>query len=395
MRILFLSAWFPYPPDNGSKLRILSLLKGLSEYHDITLLSFSDTDDVHPYLPSLEEYCRCLKVARWKSFNPKSLRARLGFLNQVPRSIVDTFSPPMQELIEDELVRNSYDVIIASEFTMASYHPSFRGVPALLEDLQLGLLYSQFANAKSVYRKIRHGLTWLKTSRYIADMLKDFRMCTVNSEPERQILSLAVPDYQHVEVITNCVDMARYRGVESEPEPNTLIYPGALTYFANYDAMDFFLNQIHPRIRCEIPEVALRITGRYEGVPVHGLPLDESVTLTGNVEDVRPLIAGSAVMVVPLRLGQGQRLKILESLALRTPVVATSKGAEGLAVQHDKHLLIADTPEAFAEAVIRLLKEPALHQRLADNAYQLICEKYDWAVAMPHFLDLVERIGGK
>jgi glycosyltransferase involved in cell wall biosynthesis len=137
--------------------------------------------------------------------------------------------------------------------------------------------------------------------------------------------------------------------------------------------------------------VQFTITGDHANLP---LPPADRVTLTGFVDDVRPLIAAAGVSVVPLRVGGGTRLKILEAMALRTPVVTTSKGAEGLDVQPGEHLLIADTPEAFAAASLRLLQEPGLRQRLADNAYRLVAEKYDWAVTMPRFLELVERVAG-
>jgi glycosyltransferase involved in cell wall biosynthesis len=138
-----------------------------------------------------------------------------------------------------------------------------------------------------------------------------------------------------------------------------------------------------------VPGVGLTITGDHAGLP---LPCTNHVSLAGVVDDVRPLIASASVSLAPIRVGGGTRLKILEAMALRAPVVATSKGAEGLDVRDGEHLLIADTPEAFADATIRLLKEPGLRERLADNAYQLVREHYDWAVVMPRFLHLVERV---
>jgi glycosyltransferase involved in cell wall biosynthesis len=117
------------------------------------------------------------------------------------------------------------------------------------------------------------------------------------------------------------------------------------------------------------------------------------MTLTGFVDDVRPLIARSWASIVPLHTGGGTRLKILEAMALRTPVIATSKGAEGLDVQSGKHLLIADTPETFVQQVVRLLRQPQLRENLAEEAYALVREKYDWQVIMPHFLNLIEEIG--
>jgi glycosyltransferase involved in cell wall biosynthesis len=135
--------------------------------------------------------------------------------------------------------------------------------------------------------------------------------------------------------------------------------------------------------------VRLVITGQPGERP---LPPAENVTLTGFVGDVQPLLASAWISLAPIRLGGGTRLKILEAMSLGTPVVTTGKGAEGLAVRNGEHLLIADTPEAFAAAVLRLLKEPELHHQLADNACHLVSRKYDWVVVWPEFLRLVETV---
>lgn len=153
--------------------------------------------------------------------------------------------------------------------------------------------------------------------------------------------------------------------------------------------MIWFLRDVFPRIRSEVPKVRLTITGDHADLP---LPTGQGVHRTGLVNDVRPLIASSWISIAPIRLGGGTRLKILEAMALRTPVVSTTKGAEGLDLQHDEHLMIADAPEDFARAVIRLATEPRLRERLAQNAYRLLRDRFDWAVVMPRFLDVVERI---
>jgi glycosyltransferase involved in cell wall biosynthesis len=151
--------------------------------------------------------------------------------------------------------------------------------------------------------------------------------------------------------------------------------------------MTWFLRHVYPRIQAEAPDVSLAITGDHRGLP---LPPSENVTLTGFVEDIHSLIKGAWCSIAPLQSGGGTRLKILEAMALGTPVVATSKGAEGLDVEDDVHLLLGDTPEAFANAVVRVMYEPGLRQRLVDNSLQLVRAKYDWANVMPRFLDLVE-----
>jgi glycosyltransferase involved in cell wall biosynthesis len=389
VRILFLSGWYPYPPNNGSKLRILSLLRGLAQHHEVTLLSFADQPDVDPEAPEVRSLCRDVQVVPRKTFNPRSRRARLGFLSPTPRSVIDTFSKEMAQRIEQAVSHLDVDLVIASQLGMAGYSRYFQGLPALLEEVEVGLPYQQFAQADSAWRRVRNGLTWAKQRGYLSRLLRCFRACTVVSEQERALLSRAVPGYQAIEVIPNCINLAGYDAVPGSLQTNTLIFTGPFRYFANHDAMTWFLEEVYPRIQSGVPGVRLIITGDHAALP---LPPAENVTLTGFVDDVRPLIAAASVSLAPVRVGGGTRLKILEAMALHTPVVATAKGAEGLDLQHGEHLLIADTPQAFADAVLRLLGDPALRQRLADNGYRLVRERYDWAAIMPHFLSLVEKV---
>jgi len=205
------------------------------------------------------------------------------------------------------------------------------------------------------------------------------------------VLSIA-PHCQYVVVVPNGVDLDRYKDDSGASEPGTLIFPGALTYSANFDAMAFFLHQIFPLVKARWPEVVLRITGKTNGVPVDRLPLDERVILTGYLDDVRPTVAQSWVCVVPLRVGGGTRLKILEAMALGTPVVSTSKGAEGLEVTQDEDILIADTPAEFADAVLRLLNDRALRARLAANGRRLVESRYGWKVIGEKLDQLLRRV---
>lgn len=389
MKILFLSRWFPYPPNNGSKLRIFNLIRELAQYHKITLLSFTDQQTIESVPTELASICEEVRVVSRKPFNPNSHKARINFFNTTPRSVVDTFSPEMRCLIEQTLSNQQFDVVIASQFDMAVYYKYFNHLPALFEEVEVGVLYENFARAETFGRRFRSGLTWLKHKRYLGQVLKCFKACTVVSEQERQIVENYVGFPLTVEIIPNCVDTAAYKEVTEIPEPNTLIFTGAFTYGPNYQAMQWFLKEIYPHVRAQMPEVSLKITGDHGNRP---LPSTDNVLLTGFVDDIRLLVARSWASVVPLVSGGGTRLKILEAMALCTPVVATSKGAEGLEVQAGKHILIADTPEAFAHEVIRLLKEPQLRQYLVGNAYQLVKEKYDWTVVTPRFLALVDQV---
>lgn len=153
--------------------------------------------------------------------------------------------------------------------------------------------------------------------------------------------------------------------------------------------MVWFLEKVYPLILKNVSDTQLLITGDHAGLP---LPNTTNVHLTGHVEDIKSLIASCDVSIVPIWSGGGTRLKILEAMALETPVVSTSKGAEGLLAVDGNSILIADEAERFASQVIRLLQDRQFSQQLASNALQLVKERYDWAQVMPGFLQMLEKV---
>ncbi|MFZ0544630.1 MAG: glycosyltransferase [Candidatus Promineifilaceae bacterium] len=387
MNVLFLSSWYPYPPDNGSKLRVLNLLRGLAERYNIILISFSNRPNSDPP-PELKALCREIHVVPRPPFNPTSARALSGLLSLTPRSIIDTNQPLMAQQIGRVLRENEIDLVIASQWRTAVYHTSFAHVPAIYEEVETGLFTSKVANAATPLQRLRHSLPLFKLRRYLRHLLPHFRAATVVSENEKTLLQNIAPAYRPVHVIPNGIRLSDYQDVQATPQPNTLIFSGSLTYSANLDAMRWFLADVYPLIQSRIPAVKLIITGKSDGYP---LPEADNVERTGFVADVRPLIASAWISLAPLREGGGTRLKILEAMALGTPVVATSKGAEGIRAADGEHLLIADSPAQFATAVNRLLQDRELHQTLIHNSCQLIRQQYDWEMLMPDFLNLIEE----
>ncbi len=392
MRMLFLSRWLPYPPQNGSKLRIYSLLRGLCAHHDVTLLTFNETPNVPPDLTVLKQICADVQVVPYRAFAPGSWQAKVGFFSTRPRSAIDTYSPEMALHIERILANGDFDLVIASQIDMADYYQSFAAYPAIFEEVEVGLNYEQRTRA-DIWQRWHYSLGWVKKKHYLARLLPNFRVSTAVSEQEKELLRQHVaPDYNSIEVIPNCVNLSDYDDVDVAPQPNSMIFAGSFTYGPNYEAMVWFLKEVYFRIQMQLSGVHLTITGNHADKP---LPPASNVTLTGFVDDVRPYIQSSWLSLAPIWQGGGTRLKILESIALRTPVVATSKGAEGLNLKPEEHILIADTPEAFAQAVLRLLQDPGLRQRLSDEAYEQVSRQYDWAAVLPRFLDLVENVANR
>jgi glycosyltransferase involved in cell wall biosynthesis len=262
--------------------------------------------------------------------------------------------------------------VIASQLSMAAYHRAFAGTPAIFEEVELGAFLPASDAARGPLNRWRRRITWAKHRRFIATLVKHFTTCTVASEIERQLLAAAAPGYASVHVVPNAVDIDGEAVVKRQP--NTLIFTGSMRFAPNRDAMCWFIDQILPLVRARVPAVRLTITGEPGPVSFGSEP---NVILAGHVDNVRSLVAASAVSLAPIRTGGGTRLKILEAMAARTPVVATTKAAEGLDARHSEHLLIADTPAGYADAVCRLLEDPAGASRMAERAWQLCRDRYD------------------
>jgi glycosyltransferase involved in cell wall biosynthesis len=393
MRILFLSTWFPHPLDNGSKIRVYHLLQALATRHRVSLISFSfgtaDTNGVS----ELHRLCERVRFVERDPFQRDHRAALLRFLSPVPT--VTRSWPDMERLVRQVLEKDSFDVVIASTAVMATYALQVSGAVRVLEEHNSMTRWMQerYLGQATVMQRLRCWGSWQKTRAYERGLFRQFDLCTMVSEQDRvSSEALLPPDQGRVEVVPNGVDCGHNHPGLGSPQPGVLVYNGSLTYSANYGAMAYFLSEIYPLIQREEPGVSLVITGSVDGVDLAGLNLDDSVQLSGYVADVRPLVAGASVCVVPIRQGGGTRLKILEAMALGTPVVCTPKGGEGLCLVPDHDMLIAPEPEDFAAAVVRLLREPILRLQLARNARKTVEQRYDWVAIGRTFRHLVEDV---
>jgi glycosyltransferase involved in cell wall biosynthesis len=389
MKILFLSRWFPYPINNGSKLRIYNLLRGLNQNNDVTLISFEDQPGVSYEAPEIAAICSKVSVIPWKEFDPNTLRARFAFLSLKPRSVVDTFSTEMAQAITDTLHAQHFDLIIASQLQMAAYHSYFQNTPALFEEVEIGFFHDQAFSADGNIR-VRQALTWFKLRMYLSQLLDSFQACTVASSRERQLFLKNFSKFtKPIEIIPNCLNIDEYESIVEEKKANSLIFTGPFKYHANYEAMLWFVGEVFPLILERVPEARLIITGDHANLP---LPSSRNITLAGYVDNVKTLIASSSVSIAPLLSGGGTRLKILEAMVLGTPVVATSKGAEGLDIIDGEHILLADSPEKYAECVIKLLDDEAMRSQLANKAASLVQKKYNWGRALSDYSELINTV---
>lgn len=399
MKILYLSAWLPYPPINGAKIRIYNLIRQLGVKHEISLLAFARTLPIQPssnYLPELEKYCRSVQVVRAREFDPKGMLALKGFFSAVPRSVIQTYSDEMAGMINDAMLREKYDVVIASEVSapsLVSFLASrITSTPRILDALEIALAKEMFQSQTRPDRRIRNALTWFKLRAYTRDLLRRSNGCTIPSQEEKEIMQSLVPGGYALEIIPHSLDLNHYNEIHEPVVPNSLVFTGSFNYHPNLDAVQYFANEIFHSIQEKEPAVRLKIIGNLNGVDATQFPSHESMTFTGLLRDVRADVAKSWLCIVPLRMGAGTRLKIVEAMALGTPVVSTSKGAEGLDVVHGDNILIADTPQEFSQAVLDVLHSPSLRHKLSTGGRALVAEKYDSEPVGRKFDAFMERI---
>lgn len=366
----------------------------MAERHQVHLIAFAPQADDRAFIPQVEAWgVRVDFVARdpfWR--DPR--RVLLGYLSSRPRDVVSGHSPEMAHLVAKAASQQRYNVVIASVGEVAPYALLVQGTPRMLEEhnYMTSWMEEQYRAQRDLLRRALRWMTWQKSCRYERWLYRQFDVCTMVSDKDRRAVEDDIPACTgRVQVIPNGVDLNHNRRGIAEPQPDRLVFNGSLTYYANADAMQFFVSEVLPRIKRQRPGVTLYITGRTGGMDLAWLSGNRSVRLTGYLEDVRHAVASSWACVVPLRVGGGTRLKILEAMALGIPVVATAKGAEGLDVTPEEDILIANEAEEFAFQTLRLLRDPMLRERLAQKGRSLVESHYDWRQIGKRFRSLVEQ----
>ena len=391
MRVLALSSWWFFPADNGARMRCSSLLAALAKHHEVHLLAFTQEAITTAQREQAQNIFKSVNDIPQKIWVPKPFEQISSLWHNTPASVRASFDPQADALIQKTVATIEPDLVIAVANHMIPYARRVQGIRRVVDDLEITNILDAYRNT-SAGRRVRNWLTWIKLQSYMRDVLQSFDLCTVTSRREKEYVVRLAPAGLQVEVIPNGA-LVEDTIPDVKPDQNTLIYPGALSFSANMDAMRYFLHDIFPQVRAQKPELRLRITGKTTQEQRNALPHIDGIEFTGYVEDIRTAVASAWAEVVPLREGAGTRLKILEALALGTPVIATTKGAEGLELVNGQDLLIADTPQQFVEATLRLLNDPSLRMSLGQRGQQSVRERYNWYEIGKQYTHLISQIG--
>lgn len=381
MKILLLTQVLPYPPDSGPKVKTWNVIKYLSLHHDVTLVSFVRGDQQHD-IEVLKKYCQEVHTVEMdRSIIKDGMALVRSMITGLPWLIARDSRSAMVDLIRSITNEQAFDVVHADQLNMAQYAAAVeRGIKVIDEHNALWLLYRRMAGTMpSGPRKWLLNRDWRLLRTYEGQICRDFDSVLTVSEVDRDALTEVAGDKPKFTVIPIAVDTDEVAPVERAVDANRIVHIGTMFWPPNVDGILWFTREVLPIIRAEKPDVGFDIIGAKPPQEILNLgEVDPLINVTGYVEDTTPYQEKTGVLIVPVRAGGGMRVKILNALSQALPMVTTTIGCEGIAVEHGKHLLIADTPQEFAEAVIRLLDDRDAGQRLGENGRLLIQEQYDY-----------------
>lgn len=370
----------PVPPTFGGALRVFHILRLLLRKHEVTVLTFGDQNDEKELQLYFNNAIKDIHIMDkpWVRANKRfgqlySLFSSHSFFYMMARD------KKMQNKLEELLSKNKYDIILTEFSHTASYDMNSSAVKIMdAHNVEHEIFKKMWLNAKSPLRRFYYKTEFKKFYREEIVALKRHDAIFTTSMNDKNILDQEVPEISKF-VIPNGVEADYFRPSGETPEPFSLVFTGAMSYVPNYDGILHFLNTTFPLILKSIPNAKLYVVGN-NPPPVLLKRSADNVIITGFVEDVRPYIKRSSVYIVPLRMGSGTRLKVLEAMSMKIPIVTTSMGSEGINVVDGKSALIADNPRSFADAVINLLRNKNLRDTLIENGFNLMKSEYEWTV---------------
>lgn len=374
-RILIFTPSLPFPPIWGSGIRVYQMVRHLARRHEVTLLTYAEPGSEEA-VARLAQECHAVHtvtppVRDRRRMQATSLLSRTSFLQ------ADLYSDAMQAKIDCLLREKRFDIIQMESSHLGKF--DFHGRATLVLDehnIEYELLQRMVQTERVPLRRLFNWFEYQKFRREEQRCWGSADGVTMTSERERDLVRRLRPG-KPVVCAPNGVDIDYFQPTDVQSDPNSVVFTGLMRYRPNIDAALFFARDVLPRIHRVRPEVVFTIVGAGPPLELQDLA-SPNIIITNVVADVRPYAHAAGALVVPLRMGSGTRLKVLEGLSMAKAIVSTSVGCEGIAVRDGEHLLIADDSDAFAAAVLRVLEDQDLAAALGLRGRALAEHEYSW-----------------
>jgi len=387
-QLLQIAPRWPWPLDTGAKLRNFHLARSLSPQARVALAAFGGElrvdEPAQPYQPAVS-----VPREGHNSFG-KLIRGAVG---KTPLPLLNYRSEKMARAVQELIGAYDFDIVQFESIHLMPYLPIVRAARkpmlAVLDwhNIESALLEQYSDRQSNPLRRTYARRTAKLMRRMEARAAREFDAHIVCSDEDARRLGALHPDVR-IFVIENGVDVARFTEARcASAARHRIVFVASMDYHANIDAAVWFAQMIWPRLRQAQPNLTFTIVGRDPAPEVRKLTAIPGVEVTGTVPDVRPFYREAFAAIAPLRVGSGSRLKILEAMAAGVPVVATSCGAEGLAVQPGDNVLIGDSAEALCEAIVSLTRNQEMGARLIESGRALVKAHYDWSTIGTRLLE--------
>jgi len=410
MRILWVKADKLLPVQNGGNIRTYHVLRYLSARHELTFYSYyGGTPDPHYERELQQQLPGAMAVCTGKRELAGAARGLdyLAHLSARPPYAVSRFAhATVQKQIQTWFRERRFDVAVCDFLDAAVNFPGSLSIPSVLfqHNVESEIWRRHAATAGNPAKNMMYRMEFRKMLRYERAAVCKFQHVIAVSENDRSLMTRWV-DGDRVTVVPTGVDLAQYQPDPAASDRNAsaplITFVGAMDWEPNVDGVEYFCGEVWPQIKAEVPQARFRIVGRNPDRRVQkwasnsANPNDDgSVEVTGRVPSIVEHLRQSAVVVVPLRIGGGTRLKIYEAMATGKAVVSTTVGAEGLDVHHGRDIILADDPRSFAQAVIMLFRDRELRRRYEKAAVETAA-RYDWPAIGERFSEVLQRVAEK
>jgi glycosyltransferase involved in cell wall biosynthesis len=398
LRILWVKANKILPAHSGGDIRSYQILRRLASIHELVFLSYYDGERDTAYEAELarqfpRSVCLCTGKRGLNSVG-RGLDYLVRMATAVPYAVSRFESVPIQEKLNTCFEEKHFDVAVCDFLDAAVNFPSRLAIPTILfqHNVESEIWRRHAMTECNPVKKLLYQVEFKKMLSYEQSAVRKFHHIIAVSEHDRHLMS-GWTDSARITVVRTGVDLQQYRpGPISGAVDPLVLFVGAMDWEPNVDAAEYFCRDIWPSIQAKVPAARFRIVGRNPVRRVQKLA-SSSIEVTGSVPSIIDHLRESALVVVPLRVGGGTRIKIYEAMATGKAVVSTSVGAEGLDVHHGQDIVLADVPVAFAGAVTALLQDVELRRRYERTAAALAA-KYDWTAIGDKFGQVLETVAG-
>jgi sugar transferase (PEP-CTERM/EpsH1 system associated) len=376
-----LDEWIPHPPDSGKRVRTWNLLRLLARRHQVSLLCYGDSESeaarvVRSAGITLHAVPPLPKLGGWRLY----WRLFGNLFSPYPYSVSKHDTRRFRDCLRLLLERNHFDLLHFEWTPYARFMDEIGGIPNLImaHNIESQIWSRRARQSRTLLETAYFGLQARKMKWFERRVMRHADCVAVVTELDAE--QATTWGARQTVLVENGVDLDTFvPAVEDAGEAQELLFLGSLDWYPNLDAVEYLIEKILPLVLAHVPEAKLRIVGRCSPPELaKRIARCSGVDLVGEVADIRPHLARAAVVLVPLRVGGGSRIKILEALAMGKAVVSTTIGAEGLAVSDGVHVLLADSPANFAERTVELLASPERRARLGERGRKLVEERYTW-----------------